>query len=336
MTWREDLEPRDTRVAALTASVLAGAAGVISLVYEISARWRGEAVSSAGTLVVLAIIVLSGLGIWLGRRVLTGWFWALVPLAGLGAIVVMDRATVDASAGAQLVLLFPVVYAGALLRRRVACVLAAAAVASDAAVVLALLPVERAVSDLAHFTLTTAAITAVLVRSYERQDRLVARLQHLADVDPLTGLRTRRGLTLVAEPGRGTGLVLLDVDRFKEVNDTYGHPAGDAALVRVAAAIQAAARPDETVVRLGGDEIAVLLLDAEASDVAERARVFHAAVRDLAASGTGPGPGLTVSVGAAHGAGPDAGAGVYAAADAALYLAKQRGRDRVVVAAGLP
>jgi diguanylate cyclase (GGDEF)-like protein len=344
MTWRQALEPRDTRVAAATVSVLAVAAALIALAYEISARVQGEAVSSAGTLVVLGGVAGAGLAGWLLRRVLPSWLWAVVPFVGLAAIVAMDRATVDASAGAQLVLLFPVVYAGALLRRSVAWPVAAGAVAGDALVVFHLLPTDRALSDLANFVLTAAAITAVLGRSYAQQDRLVARLRHLADVDPLTGLQTRRGLALAhagdGRPRRGTGLVLIDIDRFKLVNDTYGHPAGDAALVQVARAVQAAARPDETVVRLGGDELAVLLADCDAAVVEERARRFHQAVRSRQVLDAGRDLGVTVSIGAAHQPPGPASAGsdgpvaledLYAAADSALYLAKQRGRDRVVV-----
>jgi len=349
MTWRRYLEPRDTGAAALTTSVLGAATAMMALVYEIAARARGENVGSGTTLVLLAGLVVVAVGGWVLRRMLPTWVWTLVPYSALAAIVVMNLTTVDASAGAQLVLLFPVVYAGALLRQALVWSVAAAAVGAEAAVVFALLPAERALSDLAYFALTTAAVTAVLARSYRQQDLLVAQLRRLADVDALTGLRTRRGLqdslggTALPATGRGTGLVLIDIDRFKQINDSHGHPVGDAALVHVAGVVVDVAGSADTVVRLGGDELAVLVADCDLGDIADLAEAFLVAVRGYPFTEGGRTIPVTISVGAAHslattaavGRAPDL-ADVYTAADAALYQAKQRGRDRSVVAGADP
>lgn len=167
-------------------------------------------------------------------------------------------------------------------------------------------------------------------------------LNRLATRDGLTGLLNRRELDrLLAEEaerarrfGRPLALALFDFDRFKDVNDTHGHPAGDAVLREAAARLAAGQRAVDRLARFGGEEFALLLVETAAPAALEAAQRLVAAMR--AAPFTLPG-GLalpvTVSAGVAaipaHAA--DA-AGLIRAADAALYAAKRAGRDRAVLA----
>ncbi len=131
----------------------------------------------------------------------------------------------------------------------------------------------------------------------------------------------------------GTGLAIVDLDHFKTLNDTYGHPVGDAALVHVAALLRSTCPSKATVARLGGDELAVLLPCVAPSEVREVMVRFHDATRTSPMNHLGRVLALSVSVGGAHipaTKDPDL-AVLYEQADEALYQAKLQGRNRVVV-----
>jgi diguanylate cyclase (GGDEF)-like protein len=120
------------------------------------------------------------------------------------------------------------------------------------------------------------------------------------------------------------GVLFVDLDEFKRVNDGRGHAAGDAVLQGTAQAIVANAREDDVVARYGGDEFAVLLPGADTDDTERAARRIIAAVRAT--------PGLTtVSIGGASGPAPDVRATLQRA-DEAMYVAKRGGRDQHRVA----
>ncbi|WP_082173291.1 GGDEF domain-containing protein, partial [Methylobacterium platani] len=172
------------------------------------------------------------------------------------------------------------------------------------------------------------SLNEALSGEIETSARLEAELRRLADTDPLTGaLARRRFLEVCARdwprrPGQAACLLMLDLDRFKLVNDNHGHAAGDAALVAFVAACRSALRSLDAVGRLGGEEFAVLLVETGPGDgaaVAERIRAAVAA-RPVA---TDSGPiGITVSIGlAATGPGESLEAAMRRA-DAALYAAK--------------
>ena len=130
---------------------------------------------------------------------------------------------------------------------------------------------------------------------------------------------------------------ILDIDRFKRVNDTFGHPAGDAVLAAVAASVRATLRGYDVIGRTGGEEFAFILPGAPAAEAAEVGERLRRAVAELQLPpGEGP-AGVTVSVGIAVTACPDRQlVSYYGLADAALYAAKQHGRDAVwIVEAGL-
>ena len=156
-------------------------------------------------------------------------------------------------------------------------------------------------------------------------------LHGMALSDPLTGVCNRAGLNaaLLAslEGASSTGLLMLDLDRFKAINDLFGHAGGDAALRAVAQRLTAAAGPGQTVARLGGDEFALLLPDAHTvADLREVAQRVHVALSEEFSIAGSAVP-LRTSIGGAlarcHG--QDA-AMLSAAADRALYAAKRAGR----------
>jgi diguanylate cyclase (GGDEF)-like protein len=167
--------------------------------------------------------------------------------------------------------------------------------------------------------------------------RLVEQLEREAATDPLTGLANKRAFELAygaelsraARMGGTVALVTLDIDHFKEVNDSFGHPFGDEVLIAVAKALRAAVRTHDTVARLGGEEFAMLLPEASLQDarqIADRARGLIADIRV-------PGATLSSSAGAAATtAGPERSGGLFHAADRALYNAKRLGRGRTELA----
>lgn len=170
-------------------------------------------------------------------------------------------------------------------------------------------------------------------------ERLRAALAEEAVRDPLTGLHNRRhlGRELDAAVGAGSGpvaVLAVDVDHFKSVNDRWGHAAGDAVLCSVADELRAAARAEDVVARVGGEEFVLVMPGADAGAAAGRAEELRARCAALVHPVPGGSTALTVSIGVAVArAGSRERGAVLARADAALYAAKAAGRDRVVVAA---
>ena len=169
--------------------------------------------------------------------------------------------------------------------------------------------------------------------------RLVTKLQQLSERDALTGLLNRRALAplLQREAGRlrrygeTYSVLMIDVDYFKNINDSHGHAAGDAALVKLAELLRQAAREVDHIVRLGGEEFCILLPHSELDGAMHLAGRVHTAVRD--ADWREFERSITVSVGVAVAQAPDeTPQAVLARADQALYRAKDGGRDQVVLA----
>lgn len=164
------------------------------------------------------------------------------------------------------------------------------------------------------------------------------RLVEAARTDALTGLGNRRLLDEVAQElahssGEPVGLAVMDLDHFKHVNDQFTHAMGDRVLVVVAELLRRTCRPEDTLVRLGGEEFGVVLRRA-VPEAAHRAceRLRHAiASHDWA--GMAPGLQVTGSIGVVTASTPADAAALLARADALLYDAKHAGRDRVCVEA---
>lgn len=167
--------------------------------------------------------------------------------------------------------------------------------------------------------------------------RQAAEIEYLATHDPLTDLPNRRAfqehLALACQRSRerrAGAIVLVDMDNLKEVNDTLGHPAGDAALVSIARRLKETLRPGDFVARIGGDEFAAIVHDvspAQAKEIAERLLRESAVRIDTGVAALE----ATVSAGVClMDEGLDRHA-LLARADAALYEAKARGRNRAVL-----
>ncbi len=163
-------------------------------------------------------------------------------------------------------------------------------------------------------------------------------LERLATTDHLTGLFNRRAFLEAAEKeirrahrfGQPVSVLMIDVDLFKSINDRYGHPVGDEVLRRVGVELRRALRDEDIAGRIGGEEFAVLLVQAGpqvANLVAERVRLAFA-VASVDAGSTSFG--FTASIGIANFAeGVDTAEKMLAVADQGLYEAKNRGRNRV-------
>lgn len=163
-------------------------------------------------------------------------------------------------------------------------------------------------------------------------------LRRLATRDALTGLLNRRVFdqTLGEEIdrsrrfGRSFALILTDIDHFKRVNDAHGHPVGDAVLREVAQRLQAGLRNVDRIMRYGGEEFAIVVLEADQAMAVDLAKRLADRVRRSPITEAGVGLPITLSMGVAifPGDGADA-AALVQAVDQALYAAKAGGRDRV-------
>jgi diguanylate cyclase (GGDEF)-like protein len=169
---------------------------------------------------------------------------------------------------------------------------------------------------------------AVLLVVRERLEQEVGRLRQSALSDPLTGIANRRSLltrieyeiTRHARARRGFALVMIDLDGFKQLNDRFGHPAGDDLLRDLAGALQHTIRAQDTVARIGGDEFCVLAPETEAQGIA---RLEHRVLRAVAGVTAGV-DALRASVGTAtfpaDGRSPEA---LLQAADQRMFEAKR-------------
>ena len=179
-------------------------------------------------------------------------------------------------------------------------------------------------------------IIVVIQRLATERRHTMEQLEAIASTDALTGLANRRQfmagasqmLTSSHADQTACTLMLLDLDHFKQVNDAHGHDVGDQVLVGVASALAGAARTDDLIARLGGEEFAVLLSGASALHAQHIASAASSAMRELHPVG------VTASYGIAEAKlGERDISELLLRADTALYKAKHAGRDRSIVAA---
>lgn len=179
-----------------------------------------------------------------------------------------------------------------------------------------------------------------LQREILRRTELEAELRRLATTDALTGLLNRRAFIAAfgeeqarsRRSGKSFALVMIDIDRFKQVNDVHGHPAGDAVLVHLAQTLPSVLRATDIPARLGGEEFAVLVGEAESECDAESAaeRILAAIRARPATLPDGSTLAFTASAGGTMVSPDEAIEVAMSRADAALYAAKAGGRDRLV------
>lgn len=169
------------------------------------------------------------------------------------------------------------------------------------------------------------------------KDEIGLKHRDAALLDPLTGVSNRRGFEAEAErmllrarrDGSATALLLLDLDHFKAVNDTWGHPVGDRALQSVAKAVSDELRGGDVLGRLGGEEFAIALAGSRTDQAAVLAERVRRAVAGLTIRKGEASIELTVSIGVAALRGAASLDKLMSQADAALYRAKALGRNRV-------
>jgi diguanylate cyclase (GGDEF)-like protein len=294
---------------------------------------RAALIAASGASALIALLLS------FGSRRLPGW--ALPAAAGLATLITSLLTWLGGGAGewvdVQVIYLFVALGSAYFFSDR-QLALQLALIAGSYALVLGLTdPVEEGAPRLIA-TLAAVLTAAIMVRALRlRVTEIVSRLADAARTDPLTGLQNRRGFeeSFGAEVERarrhGSSLTVLlgDLDNFKSLNDRMGHPAGDAALVRVGQLLIAGLRRPDPVARTGGEEFALILPDASgelAWGIAERLR---ASVEEAFEADSVP---LTISLGLAqfpqNGDTADA---LLDAADQALYAAKRLGRNRAVI-----
>jgi diguanylate cyclase (GGDEF)-like protein len=181
------------------------------------------------------------------------------------------------------------------------------------------------------------------MRGYAREKEQVVVLETLskqATHDPLTGLFNRRYLdqilygeiTHALQNGTAVGIIMADVDHFKQINDKYGHKAGDLMLQALGKLMKSCVRTSDIVCRYGGEEFVIVMPGASTPTVNECAEEIRSRFQEMTVFFEGSEIRSTISLGAAiyplHGSGVDE---VFVRADRAMYRAKQEGRNRVVV-----
>jgi len=169
--------------------------------------------------------------------------------------------------------------------------------------------------------------------------RAASEWSRLAEEDALTGLPNRRALGvwlaaafLRVRRGEPIAILLLDIDHFKAINDTYGHLVGDVVLREVASLLRDGTRPSDLPSRFGGEEFVVALASTDIARALDIAARIHGEVARHTWTASAPGLAVTVSIGvagSAEAADPEA---LLAVADRRLYAAKRAGRNLVIAA----
>jgi two-component system cell cycle response regulator len=199
-------------------------------------------------------------------------------------------------------------------------------------------------------TTTAGADTSALLNLVARElggplriAALVEESQRLATEDALTGLMNRRAFVAQMEVevarshryGLPLSFMLIDIDHFKSVNDTYGHAAGDQALAAVGAVLKREMRVPDLEARWGGEELVVALTNTDLRGGAVVAERVRQAIQGLKIEATAGSFGLTASIGVASFQAPEKLVDLIERADRAMYAAKKSGRNRVVLSDGV-
>jgi len=326
-----DLHGASRAVAYLT---LAGSPYVFATSYLSPDVSAFDTIITSTISVALAVI---GAVCWRRPAALPKAFWFLAPLVATMVVATLNIVTHDASTGAQLFYLWPILYAANFLSRRVLYLNLALVFAGDAGTVFAILGPQKGASDWVAMVLAMTMAATVVQSLRIRADRLRDVLEKQARADHLTGLANRRSFdealaTEAAWAQRTDGslaLLTIDLDHFKAINDTFGHAEGDRVLRAVADGMRRVVGETGVAARLGGDEF-VMLVRMGRRDAVDVAEALRAAVADQHDLPCGP-PGLSIGLAVLPGDARTA-TELAAASDAALYQAKTSGRGRTSVA----
>ena len=199
-------------------------------------------------------------------------------------------------------------------------------------------------SDVDRMNRSLTTLTTRLESSHQEVSRLqneLKRAREEASLDPLTGILNRRGFDMevsrlcraAAEQGLVFSLVMVDIDFFKKINDTYGHPFGDQVIRAVGQALSQLTQRKDVAARYGGEEFALLLPETAANGAREVADRVRSAISrgTIKRGGNEPVGNITISAGVAQYVSGEDPLSLIARADRALYASKQGGRNRVTV-----
>lgn len=316
----------DLRLSIIT---LLGISGLIGITpFAIMRFMQENVIAGVVDLVIMLSIFISMVYAWMtGDTARSGFFMAVVAASGavaVGAII----------GEPGLFWLYPVLVTSFFLTEpRYAIVINVSAVVAL---------IWHGVAFSSSVQMWSFATTAVVVSccayafAYRNQNQR-ERLEHLATVDPLTGVKNRRSMdeeladatSMASRSGISQGLVVLDIDHFKIVNDTYGHSVGDEVLKELVTLIQQNIRRSDQIFRFGGEEFVLLMSGVD--EVGLRA-VMHNLQEIIRHYLKHPGGSVTASFGVAVLGEGESAESWFSRADAALYRAKESGRDQVVYA----
>ncbi len=327
-------------------SVLAISGGLLGLVNLFLPGVLRPGVSTVVYAATMLTLVVGGLVLFAGGE-RAAWLVPIFVLAGDLVYVVVALCVVDSALYATpMMLLFSTLCAGALLGPRLLGVHCAVVVPSIAVGLSGAYadPTALVVQVVVHAGVLDLTALAIFVLR-RRSERLLEQTRMLSTIDPLTALPNRRHVAeragaLLADArrsGQSVAALLIDIDHFKVVNDTYGHATGDEVLCATADSVRGVLREGDVASRIGGEEMLVLAQVPGRSDAYRMAERLHEAVRDAESPVH-----TTCSIGVAV-ASPTGGADavewvwqLVAVADAAMYRAKELGRDRWVMAPADP
>jgi two-component system cell cycle response regulator len=294
--------------------------------------------SAAGLVTVAGLAFSVGVAIEIGRDLLPerAYPWLIACGSALiGAAVYFRSSPTTAHA---LFYVWVACYSFYFFERRVAIAEIGFAAATYAAALVALPDPPAHALELWLVTVGTLLVAGILITGLRRRvDDMVTGLANAARTDVLTGLLNRRGfeetfeleLERARRGGHALSVLVGDLDHFKQINDRFGHHHGDAALERASEILEQCKRRIDTVARLGGEEFALIVPEADDHAAYMLAERLRTALRDEFTDESVP---VTISFGVAsfpsHG---DSYAELVGAADDALYAAKELGRDRTVI-----
>ena len=320
-------------------AVLLVSAGVLGFLGVLTPH--PEAFDERGLIAVQAFAAVTGIALYFGATRVPPWLIRFNPPLSIVATSLVIYFSHDVTSAFALFYLWPAVYAFYFFTRFEAiCTLAFSALNYVAVIVMMGGSQQSGAGAVHHLVLTVGTLAVVggsLIGLRQRVTTLIARVAEAARTDPLTGLRSRRGLheDLAGELERArlgdrtVSLILADLDHFKRVNEVFGQEAGDRSLRRVAALIQKLSRSLDVPARTGGEEFALLLPEMDKDGAYMVAERLLRRVRETFNDERAP---LTVSVGVVGYPGDATAADeLLGLADEALHAAKTLGRDRAVV-----
>jgi diguanylate cyclase (GGDEF)-like protein len=324
------------RVMAYTAAAMYGAAAVDGLIEGVLPGTPNYSLLPVAVVLVIFVALVAG-----GPRLPRWGLFALGPL-GVGLVSYAVATTPGVGDGAVLYAM-PVLWTALFFGRRGAIAIVACVGVGHLIALLSLPAASSYPGRWVDVMVSVCAVSLVVLVLQRRNTLLLKHLRGEARTDLLTGLLNRRGfderaaieLAHARREDRSIAVATFDVDRFKHINDEWGHQTGDLVLARIGTLLADASRDVDVAARLGGEEFVVLLPGIDSAG----AEAFTQRVRlELSAAGASDLPTVKVSAGVHAAVAPADVQILLRHADAALYEAKHAGRDRTVVSrtSGVP